>query len=308
MKVLVTGGAGFIGSHLQDTLVEMGHDVTVFDDLSTGFGKNLNSKAKFFKIDISNQKKMIPIFKKEQFELIFHTAAQIDVRKASDDPYRDAEVNILGTINLLKNAADFNVRKMIFSSTGGAMYGNVEEPANEQKMPDPKSPYGISKYSDEMYLRFFGDEYNVEHTILRYSNVYGPRQSSKGEAGVVAIFINNMTNLKESILYGFGNMVRDYIFVEDVVEANILSMNNGNKCMYNVGTGKKTSVKELFEMIKTYYPEYNIEPTIKDRRPGELTSSVLDGKVLLRDYDKDDYIPIEIGIKKTVDWFKKEIK
>lgn len=308
MKILITGGAGFIGSHLQDQLIEMGHDVVVIDNLSTGSEKNLNPKTKFYKVDISNHKKIAPIFKREKFEIIFHTAAQIDVRKASEDPLWDAEINILGTINLLKNAVEHGVRKIVFSSTGGAMYGNVETPADEETQPNPKSPYGISKYSDEMYIRFFSEEHNLEYTILRYANVYGPRQSVKGEAGVVAIFINQIMQNKECVLYGFGNMIRDYIYVDDVVEANILSINRGNKSLYNVGTGIKTTVKNLYDMIGEFFPDYALEALKKDKRPGELTSSVLNGKSLLRDYDKDEYILIDKGIQKTVEWFKREAK
>lgn len=308
MKILITGGAGFIGSHLQDQLIEMGHDVIVIDNLSTGSEKNLNPKAKFYKVDIANHKRIAPIFKKEKLEIIFHTAAQIDVRKASENPLWDAEINILGTINLLKNAVEYGARKIVFSSTGGAMYGDVETPADENCRPNPKSPYGISKYSDEMYIRFFGEEHNLEYTILRYANVYGPRQSVKGEAGVVAIFINNIMSGKECVLYGFGNMIRDYIYVDDVVEANILSVNKGNKALYNVGTGVKTSVKDLFDMIRKFYPEYGLDAVKKDKRPGELTSSVLNGRSLLRDYDKDGYMPIESGLKKTIEWFKGALK
>lgn len=308
MKILITGGAGFIGSHLQDQLIDMGHDVIVIDNLSTGSEKNLNPKAKFYKVDIANHKRIAPIFKKEKFEIIFHTAAQIDVRKASENPLWDAEINILGTINLLKNAVEYGSRKIVFSSTGGAMYGDVETPADENCRPNPKSPYGISKYSDEMYIRFFGEEHNLEYTILRYANVYGPRQSVKGEAGVVAIFINNIMSGKECVLYGFGNMIRDYIYVDDVVEANILSVNKGNKALYNVGTGVKTSVKDLFDMIRKFYPEYVLDAVKKDKRPGELTSSVLNGRSLLRDYDKDGYIRIESGLKKTIEWFKGALK
>ena len=303
MKVLVTGGAGFIGSNIVDALVKLNYEVFIVDDLSTGNEKNINKKAKFFKIDISNAKKLENIFKND-FDVIFHTAAQIDVRKASIDPARDAEINIIGTINLLKFANEYKVRKIIFSSTGGAMYGNVDEPADENTIASPKSPYGISKYSDEMYIKFFSEEYGLEYTILRYANVYGPRQLSKGDAGVVAIFINSMMNNKEITLYGFGNMIRDYVFVDDIVEANILSINKGNKSIYNVGTGIKTSVKNLFKIINIFFPEYKIEPLKKEKRIGEIESSVLDGKKIMMDYNKDDYVKLEKGIEKTVKWFK----
>ncbi len=305
MRILVTGGAGFIGSHIVDALIKMQHEVIIVDDLSTGVEKNINKKAKFFKLDISNKKKLENVFKKE-IDIIFHTAAQIDVRKASIDPARDAEINIIGTINILKHAVDYNVKKIIFSSTGGAMYGDVEEPAKENTLPSPKSPYGISKYSDEMYIRFFGEEYSLGYTILRYANVYGPRQISKGEAGVISIFIESMMKNKEITLYGFGNMIRDFVYVDDVVEANILSITKGNKQILNVGTGVKTKIRDLYNYIKEYFPDYNHTPIKKDKRPGEIFSSVLDGTAILRDYDKEDYIDIKEGIKKTVKWFKEE--
>ena len=304
MKILVTGGAGFIGSHITDNLVDMGHTVHIADDLSTGHERNINKKAKFHKIDVSNSKKIEGLFEKFKYDIVFHAAAQIDVRKASQDPQRDAEINIIGTINLLKSAVNNNARKIVFSSTGGAMYGNVEEPADENTPADPKSHYGISKYSDEMYIYFFGEEHGLEYTILRYANVYGPRQSAKGEAGVISIFIDNMKADRECILYGFGNMMRDYIYVDDIVEANILSMTKGKKSIYNVGTGVKTSVKTLYDKLKSYFPEYNKETVKKDRRAGELMSSVLDSGKLLQDYDIDKFTALDTGLEQTVKWFK----
>lgn len=304
MKVMVTGGAGFIGSHLTDTLVNLGHQVVIVDDLSTGSEKNINKSAKFYKADVSNIKKLEGIFKKEQIEVIFHTAAQIDVRVSSANPERDAEVNIIGTINLLKCAAENGCRKLIFSSTGGAMYGNVYEPAGENIPPNPKAPYGISKYSAEMYIRFFCDEYKLQSTILRYANVYGPRQSIKGEAGVVAIFINSIMDNKDITFYGFGNMERDFVYIDDIVEANILAVNAGNKQTYNVGTGKKTSVKDLFGLISAHFPEYSGQIIKKEKRPGELDSSVLDNNMLRKDFEKSDYVQISQGIENTVKWFR----
>lgn len=306
MKIMVTGGAGFIGSHIGDTLISLGHQVVIVDDLSTGSEKNINKDAKFYKVDISNLKKLDSIFSKEKIEAVFHTAAQIDVRVASANPERDAEVNILGTINMLKCASMNNCRKVVFSSTGGAMYGNVYEPANESILPKPKSPYGISKYSAEMYIKFFSDEYKLESTILRYANVYGPRQSVKGEAGVVAIFIKNIMENKDIVFYGFGNMERDFVFIDDVVEANVLALNSGNKQIYNVGTGLKTSVKDLFAIISAHFPEYSGQIVKKDKRPGELDSSILNSENMRKDLGKSEYVRINDGIAKTVKWFTEQ--
>ncbi|MFQ5905673.1 MAG: NAD-dependent epimerase/dehydratase family protein, partial [bacterium] len=214
MKILVTGGAGFIGSHIVDRLVDDGHEVWIMDDLSTGKEENINSNAQFVKMDIADSRLLDALAPTEP-EIVFHCAAQIDVRKSICDPIGDARSNIIGTISLLEACRAWKTRKVIFSSSGGTIYGNVEEPATEDFPVLPLSPYGIGKLASEHYLRCYFELHGVTYTVLRYSNVYGPRQDPTGEAGVVAIFARNMLSGDTPVLYGFGEMVRDYVYVGD---------------------------------------------------------------------------------------------
>jgi len=302
MKMLVTGGAGFIGSHVCDRLLRGKHEVVIMDDLTTGSMENVNKKAKFIKGDVSKKDELEKLFSNEKIDMVFHLAAQIDVRISTEEPERDAEVNIIGTINLLNAVKKYNLKKIVFSSTGGALYGEVDNPAGEEYEKDPKAPYGISKLSAEMYIKFFSENFNINYTILRYANVYGPRQSVKGEAGVVAIFAKNMLMNKESILYGFGKMNRDYVFVKDVAEANFLSIEKGDRETYNVGTGIKTSVADVFGMLKKHFSNYDKEPVLKEKRAGEITDSVISPEKIKRDYNIE-FTTFEEGIKETAGFF-----
>jgi UDP-glucose 4-epimerase len=260
MKVLVTGGAGFIGSHIVDRLITKGYDVIIVDNLSTGKEKNINRKAKFYKLDIQNPE-LESVFQKEQPDYVNHHAAQIDVRCSFTDPIFDAKVNILGTINLLQNCVKYKVKKLIFASSGGAIYGEQEIfPAPETHPLRPISPYGISKLVAEHYLYYYKTIYGLDYVSLRYSNVYGPRQDPFGEAGVVAIFIQKMLNGKQPIIHGDGEQTRDFIYVEDVVEANILAMkSNTSENIFNIGTGIETTINRLFNYLKKI-----INPSIKE--------------------------------------------
>lgn len=307
MKILVTGGAGFIGSNLVDSLVEKGDEVFIVDDLSSGDEKNINKEAKFFRCDISNKDDLKKVFKHTMPEIIFHLAAQIDVRISTEEPERDAKINIIGTINILDLMKEFNSQKIIFSSSGGAIYGEVDKPATEEYEKNPESCYGISKYAGEFYIKFFSKNYGLEYTILRYGNVYGERQSIKGEAGVVAIFINKMLNNQECTLYGYGKMFRDYVYVKDVVKTNILSIEKGKNKIYNVGTGESKSVIDVFETIKKYFPDYKLQPRFEDKRRGEIVKSVLDNSLIKKDYGIK-FTDFEIGIKNTVQYFKETLK
>ncbi len=226
MKILVTGGAGFIASHIADAFIEEGHSVHILDNLSSGFEKNINPKASFIKADIRD-KSLSKIFEKEKFDVINHHAAQMDVRRSVADPAFDAEINILGTINLLQNAVKYKVSKFMFASTGGAIYGEQEYfPADEKHPTAPLSPYGISKLSVEKYLFFYKAQYDLNYSILRYANIYGPRQNPHGEAGVVAIFSKKLLNGEQPVINGEGKQTRDYTFVKDVVKANLLALND----------------------------------------------------------------------------------
>ena len=302
MKVLVTGGAGFIGSHLVDRLVEDGHDVIILDNLSTGKRENLNPKAIFNQIDISEDD-LEPIFKKGKFEVLFHLAAQVDVRQSVADPIFDLKTNVIGTLNLLECSKKFGVKKFIFASSGGVIYGETQKPAKETDPPRPISPYGVSKLTGEHYLQYYGKEYGIPFTILRYANVYGPHQDPFGEAGVVAIFSRQMIRCENPTIYGFGKMVRDYVFVGDVVEATVKAMKKGKNEVLNIGTGIKTTGKDLFQKMKEI-TGFSGTPIFKPARPGELNKSVLNVSKARKILGWKPKTPLDEGILKTVDWFK----
>ena len=303
MKILVTGGAGFIASQIADAFIDEGHEVHILDNLSTGFEKNINPKAPFIKSDISSPS-ILEIFSKEKFDVVNHHAAQIDVRKSVNDPIFDANTNILGTINLLQACIKTGVKKFMFASTGGAVYGEQEYfPADENHPTNPVSPYGITKLTIEKYLFFYKNEYGLNHTILRYANVYGPRQNPFGEAGVVAIFANKLLKNENPIINGEGKQTRDYVFVEDVVKANVITLNSNSSNIYNVGTGIETSVNQLFEKLNRISGDVAVEkhgPAPK----GEQLRSVITSDKLFKEFKWKPSVKIEEGLKKTFESFK----
>lgn len=303
MKVLVTGGAGFIGSHLVDKLIEQGFDVYILDNLSTGRKENINKKAKFFFGDIFDDNVLDELFK-NNFSYVFHLAAQISVSKSVREPIEDAKTNILGSLKLIKKCIEYKVNKIIFSSTGGAIYGDTDEiPTTEKTLPKPISPYGIAKFSVENYLRFANHEFNLDYTVLRYSNVYGPRQNPEGEAGVIAIFSSRMLKDKEVTIFGDGGYIRDYVFVIDVVNANLKAMKLGNKEVFNISTARGTSVNQLFQMLKEL-TQYNKNPNYAKERKGDIRTSILSYEKAKRELDWHPEVRLEEGLKKTVEWFK----
>ena len=303
MKILVTGGAGFIASQIADAYILEGHEVHILDNLSTGFEKNINPKAIFIDSDITSQS-ILSLFKKERFDVVNHHAAQIDVRKSVNDPIFDANTNILGTINLLQAAVKTGVKKFMFASTGGAVYGEQEYfPADEKHPTNPVSPYGITKLSIEKYLFFYKIEYKLNYTILRYANVYGPRQNPFGEAGVVAIFTNKLLKNENPVINGDGEQTRDYVFVEDVVKANVIALNDNTSDIYNIGTGVETSVNELFAKLNQISGSKASEkhgPAPK----GEQARSVITSDKLYKKFNWKPSIKIEEGLKKTFESFK----
>jgi len=303
MKILVTGGAGFIASQIADAYIREEHDVYILDNLSTGFEKNINPKAHFIKSDISSPA-ILDLFGKEKFDVVNHHAAQIDVRKSVSDPIFDANTNILGTINLLQACIKTGVKKFMFASTGGAVYGEQEYfPADEKHPTNPVSPYGITKLSIEKYLYYYNIEYGLNYTILRYANVYGPRQNPFGEAGVVAIFTNKLLKGENPIINGEGKQTRDYVFVEDVVKANVITLNDEISDIYNVGTGIETNVNELFANINLVAggkAEEKHGPAPK----GEQARSVITSVKLFDRFNWKPSIKIDEGLKKTFDFFK----
>lgn len=301
--ILVTGGAGFIGSHLVERLIKEGYRVVVIDNLSTGKKENLNKKAKFHKLDICNPK-VTDIFKKEKSEIVFHYAAQIDVRKSVEDPVEDAKINILGTLNLLENCKQFKIKKFIFASTGGAMYGDTEIIPTSETYPEPPlSPYGIEKLTIEKYLNYYHKVFGLPFISLRLANVYGPRQNSKGEAGVIAIFCDKMLSGKQPVINGDGKQTRDFVFVDDVVEANMLAMKENKVGIYNIGTAKETDINTIFRKLKELI-ESNCKEIHGPAKEGEQKRSCLDYSKAKKELGWQPKFNLEEGLRKTVDWFK----
>ena len=307
MKILVTGGAGFIASQIADAFINEGHEVFILDDLSTGFEKNINPKAKFIKANICN-KSLSQLFEKEKFDVVNHHAAQMDVRKSVADPAFDANTNIIGTINLLQNSVKNGVKKFMFASTGGAVYGEQNYfPADEKHPTSPLSPYGISKLAVEKYLFFYNAQYKLNYTILRYANIYGPRQNPFGEAGVVAIFSSKLLKGEQTIINGTGKQTRDYVFVGDVVKANLLALNDDKSDIYNVGTAKETDVNELFSELNKITGK-GMPEKHGPAAPGEQMRSVITSEKLFNKFKWKPDTLLHDGLQKTVDYFKENLK
>jgi len=303
MKVLVTGGAGFIGSNLVDTLIKAGHNVFVVDNLSTGNKLNLNKRAKFYETDICDKIELQKIFDIEKPETIFHLAAQANVSASVKDPAFDIKVNVIGTINLLELCRDFSVKKFVFSSTGGAIYGeNAPRPTPETAKEYPLTPYGMDKLQAEKYIEFFAKNFEMKPVILRYANVYGPRQNSHGEAGVIAIFTAKMLANESYQLYGDGEQTRDFVYVSDVVDANLKALEFSSTGIFNIGSGKETSINEITGILKKI-TQTSVAPTIKPAKL-EQRCSCLDSSLAQKTLDWHPTISIEEGMKKTVAFYK----
>lgn len=303
LKVLITGGAGFIGSNIADEYIKKGHKVVIVDNLSTGKKENINPKAKFYLADVSDIKKLNEIFKKENPAIVNHHAAQLDVRKSVQDPSYDAKINILGSLNILQNCIKFKTKKIIFASSGGTIYGECAKPATETKQGEPLSPYGIAKFATEFYIKSFAQLYGIKYTILRYANVFGPRQDPHGEAGVVAIFTGKMLNNEELFIFGDGKQLRDYVFVSDLVNANLIALNKGDNEIINIGTQKGSSVNDLCRTMAKI-TKYDKNPTYKPARAGELFKSVLAINKALKVLKWKPETSFENGLLKTINFFK----
>ena len=301
MKVLVTGGAGFIGSHLVDALVERGDEVLVVDDLSTGDQRNLNPRARFHRLDI-RESAAADLVGGERPDVISHHAAQMSVSRSVAEPVFDAEVNVLGSLNLARAAVDAGSR-IVFASTGGALYGDAAVlPTAETAPAWPVSPYGISKLAFEHYLYGFRRQYGLNYAALRYANVYGPRQNPHGEAGVVAIFCEGLLGKRPFKIHGEGTDTRDYVYVDDVVRANLLALDSEVCDHFNVGTGRQADTNTIYRLVA----ERMGRPTEVEHgppRPGDLRASALDASLLERTLGWKPEVSLEEGIAQTVDWF-----
>jgi len=281
MKIIVTGGCGFIGSHLVDRLVELNHEVLVIDNLSTGSIENLNQSANFEEIDIKDED-VSRIFNDFKPQIVYHLAAQIDVQASIDNPVIDGEINILGTLNILQQCKKHGVKKVIYSSSA-AVYGNPSAlPITESYVTNPISFYGLSKYIPENYLQLFSNTFSLDYTILRYANVYGERQGIKGEGGVISIFFDKYIKQEQPVIYGDGYQTRDFIYVKDIVEANVLAMENGRNQIYNVSTNAPINVNELVSTIGNITGT-EFKPKYKNQRSGDIIDSYLDNTKIINE-------------------------
>jgi UDP-glucose 4-epimerase len=303
-RVLVTGGAGFIGSHIVDALIQTGeYEVDVVDNLYSGFRENVHPKANFFEMDIVDPE-IVEWIARQKYHLIFHQAAQMDVRKSVQDPTFDAKVNIIGSIHILEGARRGGTQKIIFASSGGTCYGEQQEfPATEDHPLQPLSPYGVAKVSVEKYLYVYAHAYGLNYVSLRYANVYGPRQNPHGEAGVVAIFIKKMLQNDNPIINGDGFQTRDFIYVEDVVKANLLAIDYPENDVFNIGTGIETSVNEIFHLLNQQFGN-QFEEIHGPPKPGEQRRSVLNCTKAKEKLKWTPSVRLSEGLKHTVQWFK----
>ncbi|MBN2551511.1 MAG: NAD-dependent epimerase/dehydratase family protein [Spirochaetales bacterium] len=306
MKVLITGGAGFIGSHVADAYLRAGHEVVIADNLSTGNTDNIPAKAKFYLLDIGSQE-LDKLFELEKPEIVDHHAAQISVTASTRDPMQDARVNALGLLNLLETCVRHRIGKLIFISTGGAIYGDTEDmPTPEGHPPQPVSPYGIHKSLGEQYLRFYGAQHGLHYTVLRYANVYGPRQNPLGEAGVVSIFINTLLKGQTPTVFAYPDepegMLRDYVYVEDVAAANLAAADKGGGELINIGTGLTTTTGALYRAIASFF-EHPPEPKRGEARPGDLRRSCLNIEKAEKVLAWKPSVDLKEGLSRTVNFF-----
>ena len=310
-RVLVTGGAGFIGSHIVDRFIEDKFHVVVVDDFSSGKEENLNPSAIVERGDIREKDFLDGVFSKHKIDYIIHQAAQIDVRKSVSDPVYDASINIIGLLNLLELARVHKVKRFVFASSGGVVYGEPKElPVSEVYPKGPLSPYGVSKLSSEYYLFYYYKTFGLPYIALRYGNVYGPRQDPHGEAGVIAIFIGRILENKNLTVFGTGEQIRDYVFVSDVAKVNRMAINldlRGDSIddfAFNIGTGVGTSVNELIAYFKEF-TGYSKEPIYAAPRKGELNKIVLNSKKAMETFGIS-WTSMLAGLKTTYEWFKEK--
>lgn len=306
MRILITGGAGFIASHVQDAYLALGHEVAVIDNLVSGNRRNLHPKTKFYEIDIIDPK-VKKIFEEFKPEIVSHHAAQMDVRRSVADPTYDAQVNVLGMINLLEASRLNGVKKVIFSSTGGAIYGEQDYfPADEKHPLRPASPYGLTKMVGEEYLKLYERLYGLPFTVLRYGNIYGPRQNPHGEAGVVAIFCKKLLKGETPVINGDGGQTRDYVYVGDVVKANEKVLQQDVTGVYNIGTGIETDVNDLARVLGALSGKGKFDHG--PAKQGEQRRSVISSQAIQQKLGWQPTVKIEEGLQKTWKWFEENEK
>lgn len=306
MKAMVTGGAGFIGSHLVDRLIAAGMGVAVIDDLSSGKRENLNSGARFYEMKVEGAD-LARVFGEEHPGIVFHMAAQKDVRVSVEAPRADAATNVLGFLNVLEQTLQLKGAKFVFASSGGVLYGETNSlPTEEAHSLSPLSPYGVAKLAGELYLRCYEEWNELAYTSLRYANVYGPRQDPKGEAGVVAIFAGQMLCGRPSTIYGDGSMTRDYVYVDDVVEATLSAVDAGTGECINIGTAQETSVQELYDKMRSV-TAFGGSPEYLPKRPGELQRSCLSIEKAREVLGWTPRVELEEGLARTVEWFRNQM-
>src|SRR5262245_12610132 len=315
MRILVTGGAGFIGSHIVDALLARQHTVSVLDDLSSGSRDNLPAAATLHAVDVCDRDKVTAVFDQVRPEAVFHEAAQLSVSRSVREPVFDAEVNLLGILHVLENCARTGAKKVVFASSGGVLYGDVFEPAPETAPCEPISPYGISKWASEQYLRFFTREHGMKTVALRYSNVYGPRQNPHGEAGVVAIFAKKMLAGEAVVINGDGRYLRDYVYAADVARANVLALERELTepfTAFNIGTAVATDVNQLAEQMRTACVEVarrtgrRIEVPVPQHGPhraGDLRSSLVSARKASETLGWQPTTVLADGLRQTIEWF-----
>lgn len=308
MRILVTGGAGFIGSHLVDALLAERQQVLVIDNLSNGHRPQVNRRARLVVADI-RQPAAAAAIRRWRPQAVFHLAAQISVRRSLIDPRADAEQNIMGSLRLLELCRQYRVKQFIFSSSGGALYGDQPpslRPTNERCQPQPQSPYGIAKWTVEQYLAVARRQWGLVSTVLRYANVYGPRQDATGEAGVVAIFLDALRQGKTPLIYGHGRQTRDYVYVADVVAANLAAWRRRADGVFNIGTGTATSVRVLFRHCARAMPASHCVPRAAAPVVGELRHSSLDARRARRQLAWQPTVTLVDGIGRTAQWLMTE--
>ncbi len=303
MRVLVTGGAGFIGSHIQDALLAQGHEVIVVDDLSTGHRENVDQRATFYRLDIRDER-VRDVFTTHAPEAVFHLAAQMDVRRSVREPIYDADVNVLGSLRILEACRESGTRRIVYASTGGAIYGEAQYlPADENHPINPISQYGVSKHTVEHYLHLYWQNHGISYLSLRFPNVYGPRQDPHGEAGVVAVFSLQMLGGVQPVIYGDGSKTRDYVYVDDIVRAAMIGFTSPVVGTYNLGWGIEVSDFTVFDTVRAAVGS-SVQPRYAPRRLGEVERICLDASRARKDLGWTPQVPLTEGVALAVEYYR----